>query len=465
MRRPEAAPEENSHEPVTSMPAEAINRPRHTRMFRALRHRNYRLFWAGSFLSNIGTWMQTIAQGWLVRELTPSPFLIGFVAFAGAFPQLAFSLFSGVYADIFDRRKLLLATQAAQMICAVILGVLVSLKTSGLWPILTIWHVIAVSFANGLAATLSSPTYQALTLDIVGHEDLLSAVSLNSTQFNLSRIVGPTIGGVMLGTVGMAGCFYLNGLSFLAVILALMLMRFPSRHRHYEPSWREVLRQMMAGLRYVRGRPRVMTLLSIATVTSIFGLPYLTFLPIFARDVLGQNASGLASLMAATGAGAVVSALLIAFLGDFRGRARLLLGGTMLFGATIIIFALSHNFTRSFICLMLVGGAMVSITATVNTLLQTLVLDEMRGRVMSFYALTFFGFAPIGSLLVGSVADLIGPRFGYQGTQLALAASGMVIVVFALYIIVATSRGKLKWPPDGPPPPAPKLADGELNNR
>ena len=440
MRRPEAAKEENSPETVEATPVGAINRPRHMLMFRALRHRNYQLFWTGSFLSNIGTWMQTIAQGWLVRELTPSPFLIGFVAFASAFPQLAFSLFSGAYADIFDRRKLLLATQAAQMICALILGLLVSLKVSGLWPILTIWHVIAVSFANGLATTLSSPTYQAMTLDIVGREDLLSAISLNSTQFNLSRIVGPTIGGLMLGAVGIAGCFYVNGLSFLAVIVALMMMRFPARHKHYEQSGREIWRQTMAGLRYMRGRPRVMTLLSIATVASIFGLPYLTFLPIFARDVLGQDASGLAYLMAATGAGAVVSALLLAFFGDFRGRGRLLLGGTLFFGVMVIVFALSHSFTRSFICLMFVGGAMVSITATVNTLLQTLVLDEMRGRVMSFYALTFFGFAPIGSLLVGSAADLIGPRFGYHGTQLALAASGAVIIIFVIYILIAKPR-------------------------
>jgi MFS family permease len=440
MRRSEVVKEEDYSGGAKATPSGESNQPRRALMFRALRHRNYQLFWTGSFLSNIGTWMQTIAQGWLVRELTPSPFLIGFIAFAGSFPQLAFALLSGVYADIFDRHKLLLATQMAQMICALILGTLVWLKISGLWPILTIWHVIAVSFASGLASTLSSPTYHALTLDIVGREDLMSAIALNSAQFNLSRIVGPTIGGLMLGAIGMAGCFFLNGLSFLAVILALMLMRFPAPRPHRERNSREVLRQMMAGLRYVRGRPRVLALLTIATVTSIFGLPYLTFLPIFARDVLGQDATGLAYLMAATGAGAVTSALLFAFLGDFRGRGRFLLGGTLLFGATVIVFALSHSFARSFICLMLVGAAMVSITATVNTLLQTLVIDEMRGRVMSLYSLTFLGLAPIGSLLVGTAADLIGARSGYHGAQLALAASGGVIIIFVIYILIAKPR-------------------------
>jgi MFS family permease len=290
-------------------------------MFRALRHRNYRLFWIGSFLSNIGTWMQIVGQGWLVRELTPSPFLIGFVSFAGSFPQFAFALASGVYADLFDRRKLLLVTQAAQMICAAILGTLVLLRDLQLWPLLSIWPVIGVSFASGLASTLASPTYQALTLDMVGRQDLLSAVALNSMQFNFSRIVGPTIGGLMLGVAGIAGCFYFNSLSFLAVILALWLMRFPPRLALVERNGRAVMRQLLAGLRYVRGRPRVLALLSVASVTSIFGLPYLIFMPIFARDVLGLDSSGLAALWAATGVGAVASALLLAFLGDLR-RAR-----------------------------------------------------------------------------------------------------------------------------------------------
>jgi MFS family permease len=408
--------------------------------FRALRHYNYRLFWIGSFLSNIGTWMQTVAQGWLVRELTASPFLIGFVAFASAFPQLTFSLFSGVYADLFDRRKLLLATQTAQLICAAALGTLVLLRQLNIWPVLSIWHVVAISFASGLASTLASPTYQALTLDIVGREDLPSAVALNSAQFNLSRIIGPTMSGLVFSVVGVAGCFYFNSLSFLAVIVALWLMRFPPWQVPGKRNAREVMRQLLAGLSYVRRRPRVLALLGIATMTSIFGLPYLTFMPIFARDVLGLDARGLASLWAATGAGALTSALVTASLDHVRGRGPFLLGATLFFGLAVIAFALSQSYLWSYCCLMLVGGGMVSITTTVNTLLQTLVRDEMRGRVMSMYSLTFLGFPPLGSLLLGSVADLLGSHWGYNGTQLALAFSGAIIVLAAIYVLIAKPR-------------------------
>jgi MFS family permease len=412
----------------------AQSESRRSGMFRALSYRDYRLLWAGAFLSNIGTWMQSIAQGWLVRELTPSPFLIGFVAFAGSFPQLAFALFSGVYADMFDRRRLLLVTQAVQMMLSALLGLLVALR------VISIWQVIAISFASGLASTLTNPAWHAFLHDITGREDLMSAIALNSTQYNLSRIIGPVIGGVMITTVGIAGCFYLNGLSFLAVIAALMLIGAASQGRSGYTGQRDVLRQLIAGLRYVRGRPRVMALLIIASVVSIFGIPYLVFLPVFARDVLGADARGLSLLMAATGVGAVLSALLQAFLGNFHGRGKFLLGGTLFFGVMIVVFALSRTFALSLVCLAFGGGAMVSITTTINNLLQILVTDEMRGRVMSMYSLAFLGLAPVGSLLIGSAADLLGRRWNYHSAQLALAASGAIVVLFALYVLIAQPR-------------------------
>lgn len=408
--------------------------PRHTGMLRALGNRNYQLFWVGSFLSNVGFWIQGIAQSWLVRELTPSPFKIGFVSFAASFPQLAFSLFSGVFADLFDRRRLLIVTQVAEMIFASLLGLLVALK------VITIWHVIVISFLNGVAATLASPTYQALTLDIVGREDLMSGVALNSTQFNLSRVVGPTIGGVLIGAVGLAGCFYINGLSFLAVIVALMMMKIPAVARRERVSARAVVPQLIAGLRYVRGRPRVLTLLSIASLVSVFGFPYLTFMSVFARDVLMTDARGLSQLMSSTGVGAVLSALSVAAYGVRRGRGKFLLAVTTTFGVMVVIFALSNSFLLSLVCLALVGGGMVAVTTTINTLLQTLVRDEMRGRVMSMYALTFLGLPPIGSLMVGALADFIGPRWGHHGMQLALAASGTVIVLFVGLLVAAGTR-------------------------
>ena len=415
----------------STMPVTASRR---VGMFRAMHYRDYRLLWAGAFLSNIGTWMQSIAQSWLVRELTPSPFLIGFVAFAGSFPQLVFALFSGVYADLFDRRRLLMATQAAQMIFSALLGLLVALG------VVTIWQVIAISFASGVATTLSNPAYQAFVHDIVGREDLMSGISLNSTQYNLSRIIGPTIGGLVLSSIGTAGCYYLNGVSFLAVIMALMLMNVhstaPGRHLHL----RDVVRQMTAGLRYVRGRPRVLALLGMASVVSVFGIPYLVFLSVFARDVLNRDAQGLAYLMAATGTGAVLSALMQAFLGNYRGRGKYLLGGMLFFGTAIMVFALSRTFALSLVCLALIGGAMVSITTTINNLLQMLVTDDMRGRVMSMYSLAFMGLSPVGSLVIGTAADLIGPRWHHHGVQLALAASGAVVALFALYVLIAQPR-------------------------
>ncbi len=416
-------------------------RSRRDATFSAMRHRNYRVFWGGSFLSNIGTWMQAVAQGWLVRELTASTTVIGFVSFAGSFPLLAFSLFSGVYADLFNRRKLLLRTQLVQLLCAGTLGGLVLMRDWGIWPVLSIWHIIAVSFASGMATTLANPAYQALTLDIVGREDLPSAVALNSAQFNLSRIIGPTAGGLLFGWIGIAGCYLLNSASFLFVIAALTAMRFPPQRLAANRSAREVWRQMIVGVRYVRGRPRVTTLLAIASITSIFGLPYLTFMPVFAKDVLALDARGLSYLWAGTGSGALISALVMAFvLSTSRRRGLLLLVGTGIFGLSVIAFSLSRSFPLSFICLMLVGGGMVSITTSVNTLLQTLVRDRMRGRVMSMYGLSFLGFPPAGSLLVGSVGDLFGDRFGFHGIQLALGLSGLLILIIALAIFYLVPR-------------------------
>jgi MFS family permease len=386
--------------------------------FRALRYPNYRLIWIGFFLSNIGTWMQTVAQGWLVRELTASTALIGFVSFASAFPQIAFSLFGGVYADLFNRRKLLIATQAVHMFNAAALGALVLLRDWKLWEGLLLWHVIAITFVSGLSSTLATPAFQALMLDLVRREDLPSAVALNSAQFNLSRIIGPTIGGLLFGVIGIAGGYFLNSASFLAVIAALWLLRMPPWSAPASLGAREMWRQMVAGIRYVRKRPRVQALLGVATVISLCGGPFLIFLPVFARDVLGREAQGLARLWAAMGVGALLSALAMA------------------------AFALSRNFALSCIFLALVGAGMVCITTTINTLLQMLVQDEMRGRVMSMYALAFIGLPPVGGLLIGALADLIGWRWGHHGAQWAMAAGGAVIVLFAIGVTLAVPRVK-----------------------
>jgi MFS family permease len=411
--------------------------------FRALRYPNYRLIWAGFFLSNIGTWMQTVAQGWLVRELTASTALIGFVSFASSFPQIAFSLFGGVYADMFNRRNLLIATQTVHLFNAAALGALVLLRDWNLWGGLSLWHVIAITFISGVSSTLATPAFQALMLDLVGREDLPSAVALNSAQFNLSRIIGPTIGGLLFGAIGIAGCYFMNSASFLAVIAALWLLRMPPWLAPEDRDAREMWRQMVAGIRYVRRRPRVQALLGMATVISICGLPFLIFLPVFTRDVLNQEAGGLARLWAAMGVGALLSALAMAYsLSNSRRRGRLLLVGNVFFGLAVAAFAMSRNFAFSCLYLALVGAGMVSITTTVNTLLQTLVQDEMRGRVMSMYALAFIGLPPVGGLLIGALADLIGWRWGHHGAQWALASGGVVIVLFAILVMLIVPRVK-----------------------
>ncbi len=385
--------------------------------------------------------MQTVAQGWLVRDLTASTALIGFVSFASSFPQIAFSLFGGVYADLFNRRKLLIGTQTVHLICAAGLGALVLLRDLNLWSGLSINSLIAITFVSGLSSTLATPAFQALMLDLVDRDDLPSAVALNSAQFNLSRIIGPTIGGLLFGVIGIAGCYFLNSASFLAVIAALRLLRLPPWDAPDDRNAREMWRQLIAGIHYVHRRPRVQALLGVATVISLCGLPYLIFLPVFARDVLNQDARGLAQLWAATGVGALVSALIMAYsLSNSRRRGRMLLIANFFFGLSVAAFALSRNFALSCFCLALVGGGMVSITTTVNTLLQTLVRDEMRGRVMSMYALAFIGLPPVGGLLIGAMADLIGWRWEHHGAQWALATGGAMIALFAIGVALIVPR-------------------------
>jgi MFS family permease len=401
--------------------------------FRALRYRNFRLIWGGFFLSDIGGWIQIVAQGWLVRDLTASTSLIGFVSFANSFPQIAFSLFGGVYADLFDRRKLLMVAHTVYMANAAALGALVLLRDWKLWEGLSLWHVIAIAFISGVSSTLATPAFEALMIDLVGREDLPSAVALDSAQFNLSRIIGPTIGGLLFSTIGIAGCYFLNSASFLAVIPVLWLLQLPTRCAPAGPKTREIWRQMVTGIRYVYGRPQVKALLGVATVISLFGAPFMNFLPVFARDVLNREAQGLAQLWAAMGAGALLSALVMAYgLSRSRRRGRLLLAGNVFFGLAVACFALSHNFTLSCLFLALVGAGMVSIMTTVNTLLQIMVQDEMRGRVMSMYVLASMGLQQIGGILIGAFGDLLGWRWGHHGVQWALAAGGAVIVLFAI---------------------------------
>src|SRR6266850_3221858 len=291
---------------------------RRTGMFRALSHRNFRLFWTGAFLSNVGTWMQAVAQGWLMLQITNSAFWLGLDAFMATAPGFFLTLLGGVFADLVDRRRLLIYTQVVAGMAALGLATFV-------WTgVVNRWIVLGFSFVTGCCMALASPSYLAMTFDLVGREDVANAVALNSTQFQLSRAVGPALAGFGFKVFGLAGCFFVNGLSFIAVVVSLRMVRFepgmPKRGPSHSVKDRRALwRDLLEGFRYVRNRPRVFSLLMISGVNSLFGAPYFALIPIYARDVFHLGAPGLAWLMGTAGAGAFCGAAFLTILGDFRG--------------------------------------------------------------------------------------------------------------------------------------------------
>ena len=394
-------------------------------MFRALSHRDFRLFWIGAFLSNVGTWMQAVAQGWLVLLLTNSAFWLGLDGFVATAPGFIFTLLGGVFADLIDRRRLLLYTQVIAGIAALVLAMLV-------WTqVVNRWMVLGFSFVTGCCMALASPSYLAMTYDLVGREDLANAIAMNSTQFQLSRVVGPTLAGVAFKFFGLAGCFFANGLSFIAVVAALWVVR-PERANtaaHSVKDRRALWRDLIDGFRYVRNRPRVSALLLLSAINSLFGAPYFTLVPIYARNIFRLGETGLALMMGTSGAGAFMGALLVAYLGDFRRKGWLVLGGSIAFGVFIANFALSSRLTMSLVFLFGVGFSLIVCVATINTLLQKLVTDEMRGRVMSMFILSFLGTMPIGNIVAGSASNHFGPQhtLAVGGIIVSLVATGVAI--------------------------------------
>ena len=402
-------------------------------MFRALRHRNYRLFWSGAFLSNTGTWMQAVAQGWLVLQLSNSPFWLGMDGFMATVPGLFLTLAGGGFADLMDRRKLLIYTQAVAGVAAMTLGFLV------LTHVVHVWMVLCLSFVTGSCMALAGPSYMALVFDLVGREDLANAIALNSTQFQLARALGPVAAGVGIKLFGLPGCFMANGVSFVFVVGAMMMVKFDRSRAgdsHPPRSMKEkgvFVSDLMAGLRYVAGRPRVFMLLIISAVTSLFGAPYIYMTPVFARDIFHLGETGLAVLMGMAGTGALFGALFLAYLGDFRHKGWFVLGGDLAFAICLICFSLSTHFGLSLIFLFALGFGIVCSVAVTNTLLQKLVTDEMRGRVMSMFMLSFIGAMPIGNVIAGAASH----RFGVQRT---LAAGGLIIAIFVTIVLVRSPR-------------------------
>ncbi len=419
------------------MPAETLvstsGTSRHSvMMFRALSHRNFRIFWVGAFLSNVGTWMQAGAQAWLVLLLTDSPFWLGLDAFMATIPGFFLTLIGGVFADIVDRRRLLLMTQFVAGAAAI--GLAIMVWTSAV----NRWIVLAFSFVTGCCMALASPSYLAMTYDLVGREDLANAIALNSTQFQLSRVLGPALFGVGFKAFGMGGCFFVNGLSFIAVIVALQQVKLePKAHTKRvsggAKTQQRVWRELVEGLRYVSNRPRVFSLLILSAVNSFFGAPYFAMVPIYARDIFHLNEGGLAWLMADAGMGALGGALLVAFLGEIKRKGWLVLIGSIVFGLCVTGFALSTKLLISLVFLFSLGFALVVSVANTNTLLQQLVTDTMRGRVMSMFILSFMGTMPFGNIIAGWASH----RFGAPRT---LAFGGMVVMVVAVMMAIFNRR-------------------------
>lgn len=393
-------------------------------MFRSFRHRDFAFFWTGNFLSNIGTWMQNLALGWLVLEITNSPFLLGLNGFLGSAPSLVFSLPGGAIADRLNRRKLMVVSQAAMMVLALILAILTSFR------VVTIAEILAISFLTGLASALNNPAYQAIVPDLVGREDLTNAVALNSAQFNMSRAIGPTLAGLALGSLGAAGCFYLNSVSFLALIIALLAITVPSHVVEKGPS---VWAAMLEGLRYAGQHRSLILLLSVPAFLSLLGLPFVVLMPVFARDLLKVGASGLGYLMAGAGIGAVISALTLAAQGRIRRRTNFIVVCAALFSLALILMSRTQSFIQAFLLLIILGATMVGALSLTNSTLQATSPPEFRGRIMGMYNLAVIGLSPLGSLQAGALAEARGVRF-------TLALGGTVCLAYFLLLLLLLPR-------------------------
>jgi MFS family permease len=390
------------------------------RALTAFTYRDFRVLWFGAFTSTVGNWMQEVAQAWLVFELTKSSFYLGLDDFLGQLPILLFTLIGGVVADRYDRRHLLLGSQYIQMSTAFTLAALVY------WGAVRVEYVLLLSFAAGMGQAFGGPAYQALIPSLVQKRDLPNAIALNSIQFNLARVFGPLLAGATLAAWGGAACFGLNGLSFLVVIVALMSLAV----KHIPPAERKpMLHELKSGFRYARGEPAIVALTILASLTAFLALPLVTLLPVFAREIFHGDINRYSHMMAFSGSGAVVGALVVAWLGRFRHMGLTLLVVQAVFGALVTAFALSRVAWWSDLLLFLAGAALLMVFSMTSSLVQLIVPDHLRGRVMSIYMVFFRGGMPLGSLTAGYLASLTSaPR--------VLAVNGGLVTLVALFFLI-----------------------------
>ncbi|MCC6862893.1 MAG: MFS transporter [Bryobacterales bacterium] len=394
------------------------------RVFKAFLYRDFRLLWWGACTSSVGTWMQRLAQSWLVLDISGSAFLLGLDAFLGEIPIFLFSLVGGVVADRMDRRRLLLASQFLQMACAFVLAALIALN------VVEVWHILCLSFVAGLAQAFGGPAYQALIPSLVNSEDLANAIALNSIQFNLARVIGPVLGGLALTGLGAAWCFALNGVSFIAVIISLLLLKIS-----FVPTWTDVsmLASMKEGIRFIRKQGAMESLIVLAFLMTALGIPMVTFLPVFAKDVFQGGPSTFTLLLSVSGVGSVAGALLVAALGNLRRMGRVMLFILMVLGAATSGFALSRSLVLSSVLVFVTGAAMIAVFAMVSSLVQLITTNELRGRVMSVYNVAFRGGMPIGNLATGWLVPVF-------TAPVVLAVNGLAMVGLAAYFLAIQRR-------------------------
>lgn len=388
---------------------------------RALRYRNYRLFFSGQIISLVGTWMQTIALSWLVYRMTNSPLMLGLMGFSIQIPTLVISPFAGVISDRLNKHKIIVITQTLSMIQALVLSALVLTGNA------QVWHLIVLNIILGTINGFDTPTRQAFVVEMIeDRNDLSNAIALNSSLFNSARLIGPSIAGILISLIGEGACFLLNGLSYIAVIIALLAMRL--KPVAIQKVHKKVLEELKEGFQYTFGSLAMRSILIQLAIMSLVGMPYTILMPVFAKNILGGGASTLGFLLGSVGVGALIGAFYLASRKNVLGLGKIIATCGVIFGAGLIIFSFSRNLYFSFFMLFVTGGCMIVQMASSNTILQTLSDDKMRGRVMSFYTMSFLGMAPFGSLIAGSIASKIGAPY-------TLAIGGFVCIIAAVSFI------------------------------
>jgi MFS family permease len=393
-----------------------------SRTFQAFRYRDFRLMWSGAFTSTTGTWMQDVAQSWLVLEMTGSARYLGLLNFLANLPFVLFSLIGGVTADRFDRRKLLLGSQYTQMACAFVLTALVAFHH------IRVWHMMVLVFIVGTGQSFGGPAYSALIPGLVKREDVPNAIALNSIQFNLARVFGPVMAGVALAW-GAALCFFLNGVSYIAVIISLYLIHATFRPEKTQDS---ILAGMRHGFSYVKSQGPLWQLSVLGFISTFCGIPLLTLLPVFAKGTFHMGASGYSFMMATSGAGAITGALFYAGLARRERHGVLALRVQIIFSLLLICFALSHNLILSSVALFLAGACLITLFSSITSMVQMNISEELRGRVMSIFMLSFRAGMPLGSLISGQLAD-------QYSASTALVALSLLLALTALAFLVSGS--------------------------